>query len=164
MSFETENYENREIEEPIHFKCGGCQKGMKTTYENTLYVEYENQPWFNHIRSKCEDDNFTSIISYKDILSTDDEWEMEDVHIWASQFEPMLDKDGQTLKYCEDDKFIEFFRQQNGIQDIQAHQLSPGHEVRIRRFGDILLNMPDKDIMAEFELPQPPRTLPGRWI
>lgn len=47
--------------------------------------------------------------------------------------------------------------------ELKFYDLPPTLENEVGRFANILANMPDQDIIEEFQLPQPPQTKPQRW-
>lgn len=153
----SEKRPEKRIENPRYFKCDRCEKKVATTYENTAYFVFEKNQWFNHVRTVCEDGFFTAMPI--------DPGNIDHLQ-FANQFMKVeyefiedLNTDDKNLG----DEMRQMINEFYGIKEPQVREVTPGQDERIRRFGEVITNMPDKDIHEEFELPMPPKKLPERW-
>ena len=153
MSGESEpnNEIEKRVENPLRFKCGGCGKKDATTYENTLYIVYEHDQLKNHVRTACDRQDFFNIkfIDFKD----------EEQVQWAEQF-IMLPEN-----YCEDESIEEMWKHTFKVGDApDQYETTGSQEKKIAFLAHELGRLSSDEIISELQQPQPPRTLPERWI
>jgi hypothetical protein len=140
----------KQIENPICFDCPSCKASVTSDYNNTLYVRYEKERYFNHLRVLCEEDGFTAIIWVED--KEDEEY--------ANQYMLYQPEGG----YCDDEDIIEMKNERDEIEPVAVYELTPRQEKLVEFLGHVLANTPDEQILQELSEPAPKPTLPNKWI
>jgi hypothetical protein len=123
------------IKDPQTHKCSNtcCSAETTTLYDNTKHYVYAEQPWFNHTRTECSNDDCNWIVYRWDDRRQDPNW--------SYQFRPA------ETEYCEEGDAVRGWRRE-----------SLSIEAEVKRRGDDDLIFAEEDIVRAWVVEVGPAT------